>query len=289
MKPTDYPNLYSFMKEAYPKETRWLEDRYPNMMDTAKETSIWQWQEEWAVADRNPEVIEYIQVLQMALNSGLIMQEQYDAEIRKLPSSSKTLATAFIDDKAVAFREFPSVRTCVHELGHVHFKTSDLEWNSSYGGGENLIYLTYSGKGNFTEENIQDYLQLYRTLYFLPDEKVEQAAWIIGETVHEELPHLPVHPVSQLLFAGIIPIGMEKHMEDLYHNEPSQLDKLLENGKLQILPPDLKSALLSYVSHYVQDGFLYNDPLLKNIGVAFFKNLDIINTAIQSLNRTISP
>ncbi|NPA53870.1 MAG: SHOCT domain-containing protein [Aquificae bacterium] len=282
MKPTDYPNLYSFMKEAYPEETQWLEDTYPNMMQTAKQIKIIPWQDEYAIADRNPEFIDQLKLLQMALDSGLISQEEYQNEVRKIPPASKTLAVALRQEKAVSFREYPSISVIIHELGHIHFDVDDLEWNSAYGGGENLIHITYSGKGHFTEEQIADYMRLYRHIYLLPLEEINQMAWKIGQAINEGLKEMgytdfPVHPVSLMMTAGIIPsVEVNEGETVLWNTDPKTLDQKIKNGEITFEPKSLKSALLIFISAYIQDGFIHGDPFLLNYGKAFFRKLNKI-------------
>ena len=283
--------LHDFMKKYYPKETKWLKESYPNMTRTAKEIDIIEWQDEWAVADKNPEFIDTLQVLDLMLDSGIISEEEYRKEINKMRPTyaSKTLAAAFIKEKKVSFRQHPNIKTIIHELGHIHFQALELEWNSAYGGGENLIYITYSGKGKFTEEDIENYMKVYRKIYKAPLEKIDQITWAIGRKINEGLKEIgfndmPIHPVSLSLMAGTIPSvkTTTKEEQSLLFNtfDGKQLDEYIKSGRIKFETLSLKSALLTFISAYIQDGFIYNDPFLTNYGQAFFKKLKEIETLI---------
>jgi len=279
MKPIDFPDLYSFMKEAYPEETQWLEDTYPNMMQTAKQIKIFPWQDEYAIADRNPEFIDQLHLLQMALESGVIDKEEFEKEIRKAHPgyASKTLAVALRQEKAVSFREYPSISVIIHELGHIHFDVDDLEWNSVYGGGENLIHLTYSKKGHFTEQQIAEYMRLYRHIYLLPFEEINQIAWQIGKAINEGLKEMgfedfPVHPVSLMMMAGTIPsVEVNEGEMALWNTNPRELDQKIKNGEITFEPKSLKSALLIFISTY-KTGLYTETRSCLTMGKHFLKN-----------------
>lgn len=63
--------------ETYP-EASLLKEKFPKLYDYAYFVKVLDWQEEYAVADKNPEVIDEIEFWQMLLESGLISKEEYE-------------------------------------------------------------------------------------------------------------------------------------------------------------------------------------------------------------------
>jgi hypothetical protein len=117
--------------------------KFPDFVEFSKEIEVIPWQEEFAVADFNPEVIEFLEFLEKLLEMKAISQEEFERETANLPSyASKTGGVAFIEDKVVSFRdENPPEHIVVHEVGHCYFRENDRIWSASYGGGESLFWL----------------------------------------------------------------------------------------------------------------------------------------------------
>jgi hypothetical protein len=117
--------------------------KFPDFVEFSKEIEVIPWQEEFAVADFNPEVIEFLEFLEKLLEMKAISQEEFERETSSLPSyASKTGGVAFIEDKVVSFRdENPPEHIVVHEVGHCYFRENDRIWSASYGGGESLFWL----------------------------------------------------------------------------------------------------------------------------------------------------
>lgn len=117
--------------------------KFPDFTEFSKSVEVIPWQEEFAVADFNPEVIEFLEFLEKLLEMKAISQEEFERETANLPSyASKTGGVAFIEDKVVSFRdENPPEHIVVHEVGHCYFRENDRIWSASYGGGESLFWL----------------------------------------------------------------------------------------------------------------------------------------------------
>ena len=161
--------------ETYP-EASLLKEKFPKLYDYAYFVKVLDWQEEYAVADKNPEVIDEIEFWQMLLESGLISKEEYEKKLSSLPRyASRTEGIAFRDTNEVSFRKKrPPFHVIVHELGHCYFKEPDPTWNSTYGGGEWLLWivLRHNLKG-FTEEHIKNYMQLLKLNFENPQRLYE--------------------------------------------------------------------------------------------------------------------
>ncbi|WP_029523532.1 hypothetical protein [Persephonella sp. KM09-Lau-8] len=286
-------NLYQLMQKYYPKDTEKIKEALPKMVEFAKEVEVIPWNEEFQVADKNPEYIDQINLLEMMLKSELITEEEFKKEIRKIPYASKTLGTALIQEKKVSFRDkIPPIGVMFHELGHVFFKASDLEWNETYGGGEIYAKISINKIKKITEEQIADFMRIYRLIYMVPSEKIEEVSWLIGKEIKKEIGEsFPEHPLSMMIMAGSIPtIEFEKGKEDFYNAYPPQkLDEKLKNNKVIIKPKYLKSALLQFISTYMQDGYIYGDPFFIQYANAFFKNIKQIKLKlIKTLNPKIN-
>jgi len=120
-----------------------IQKKFPDFVEFSKSVDVVPWADEYAIADKNPEVIDFLEFLEKLLEMRAISQEEYERETAKLPSyASKTGGVAFIEDNVVSFRdENPSEHVVVHEIGHCYFKENDRVWSASYGGGESLFWL----------------------------------------------------------------------------------------------------------------------------------------------------
>ena len=85
--------------------------------------------------------------------------------------SRKIMGVSFWDKRIVAFRNFPpevpEPTIFLHELGHVHFKVSDVPWNATYGGAEVLFWLIYHEKVNVpnSDRSLAWYVEAFRTAH----------------------------------------------------------------------------------------------------------------------------
>lgn len=147
------------------EEASILREKFPGLYGHSHFVRVLEWRDEYAVADKNPEVIDEIEFWQMLLESGLISKEEYEKKMSSLPRyASRTEGIAFRDTNEVSFRKKrPPFYVVVHELGHCYFKEPDPTWSSVYGGGEWLLWivLRHDLKG-FTEESIKNYMSLIK-------------------------------------------------------------------------------------------------------------------------------
>lgn len=199
------------------------------MFEFAGEVEVVPWRDEFAIADRNPEILETIEDLDRKLRKGLITEEEYHRELEKLPreSSSRTEGISFIEEKKVSFRkERPELWVVIHELGHVFFRERDDVWNAKYGGGETLLWLIVKGKMDGDENTVKAYMNLLKDIKRKP-EKVKkvlnEAARRIGEKFN-----LPFRNALGLcVWSGCIPGNLSTRIN---FSEPQNLsDELGSN------------------------------------------------------------
>jgi hypothetical protein len=183
--------------------------KFPDFVEFSKSVEVIPWQEEFAVADYNPEVIDYLEFLERLLQMQAITQEEFERETSKLPSyASKTGGVAFIEENVVSFREEnPEEHIVVHEIGHCYFKENDRVWNASYGGGESLFWLILRKDLPLNELAVFQYHSwLKRTL----EGKVEEVAKEILKKLSKlNLPVFP-HIYTYQLYAGTMGIDASK-------------------------------------------------------------------------------
>jgi len=242
----------------YPKLTEKLQKRYPDFLKTASETEVIDWKEEFAVTDRNPEVIDEVMFWNTLLDSGLITKEEWERQIRKLPPASKTVGVAFIETKEVAFRqEVPDKFVLVHEVGHVHFGEVDSFWSSTYGGGEILFWLGVKGRYSIPEAGIRLFMKLMRRAYKgehkeVAEEIVKACSSFWGEQIY---PHF--YPIC--LGTSWIPEGV-KTCEWFELNSP-------EWEKVEVKREDVVRFFIS-----LTEGLKYGD----NFWIEYARRLKII-------------
>ena len=183
--------------------------KFPDFVEFSKSVEVVPWDDEYAIADRNPEVIDYLEFLEKLLEMRAISQEEYERELSKLPSyASKTGGVAFIQDNVVSFREEnPPEHIIVHEVGHCYFKENDRIWSASYGGGESLFWLILRKDLPLNELAIFQYHSwLRRTL----EGKVEEVAReVLKKLSRLNLPVFP-HIYTYQLWAGTMGIDASK-------------------------------------------------------------------------------
>ncbi|MFZ8859698.1 MAG: hypothetical protein ACO2PP_04245 [Thermocrinis sp.] len=183
--------------------------KFSDFVEFSKSVEVIPWQEEFAVADYNPEVIDYLEFLEQLLQMRAISQEEYEREVSKLPAyASKTGGVAFMEDNVVSFRdENPPEHVVVHEIGHCYFRENDRIWSASYGGGESLFWLILRKDLPLNELAIFQYHSwLRRTL----EGQVQEVAKEIVKKLSKL--NLPVaqHIYAYQLYAGTMGIDASK-------------------------------------------------------------------------------
>jgi hypothetical protein len=183
--------------------------KFPDFAEFSRSVDVIPWQEEFAVADYNPEAIDYLEFLDRLLQMQAITQEEFERETSKLPSyASKTGGVAFIEENVVSFREEnPPEHIVVHEIGHCYFRENDRVWSASYGGGESLFWLILRKDLPLNELSIFRYHSwLRRTL----EGQVEEVAREIVRKLSKL--NLPVYPhiYTYQLYAGTMGIDAWK-------------------------------------------------------------------------------
>ncbi len=183
--------------------------KFPDFVEFSKSVEVIPWQEEFAIADHNPEVIDHLEFLEKLLEMRAISQEEYEREVSKLPSyASKTGGVAFIEERAVSFRSpNPEEHIVVHEVGHCYFRENDRVWSALYGGGESLFWLILRKNLPLNELSIFQYHSwLRRTL----EGQVEEVAKeIVRKLSKLNLPVFP-HIYAYQLFAGTLGVDASK-------------------------------------------------------------------------------
>ena len=186
-----------------------IQRKFPDFVEFSREVEVIPWQEEFAVADYNPEVLDYLEFLERLLQMQAISQEEYEREVSKLPAyASKTGGVAFIEENVVSFREEnPEEHIVVHEIGHCYFRENDHVWSASYGGGESLFWLILRKDLPLNELSIFQYHSwLKRTL----EGQVEEVAKEVLKKLSKlNLPVFP-HIYTYQLYVGTLGIDASK-------------------------------------------------------------------------------
>jgi hypothetical protein len=183
--------------------------KFPDFVEFSKSVEIIPWQEEFAIADYNPEVIDHLEFLEKLLQMQAITQEEFEREVAKLPAyASKTGGVAFIGEGVVSFRdENPPEHVIVHEVGHCYFRENDMVWSSSYGGGETLFWLILRRDLPLNELAIFRYHSWLRKV--LQGQVEEVAEEIVRKLSKLNLPVFP-HVYAYQLWAGTMGVDVEK-------------------------------------------------------------------------------
>jgi len=183
--------------------------KFPDFVEFSKSVEVIPWQEEFAIADYNPEVIDYLEFLEQLLQMQAITQEEFERETANLPSyASKTGGVAFIEGNVVSFREKnPPEHIVVHEIGHCYFKESDRVWSASYGGGESLFWLILRKDLPLNELSIFQYHTWLKRA--LEGQVQEVAKEILKKLSKLNLPVFP-HIYTYQLWAGTLGIDAGK-------------------------------------------------------------------------------
>jgi len=236
-----------------------ISKKFPDFTEFSKSIEVVPWEDEYAIADHNPEVIDFLEFLEKLLEMKAISQEEYEREVSKLPSyASKTGGVAFIEEGVVSFRDkSPPEHIIVHEVGHCYFRENDRIWNASYGGGESLFWLILRKDLPLNELSIFQYHSwLRRTL----EGHVEEVAKEIVRKLSKL--NLPVaqHIYAYQLYAGTMGIDASKI--------PGRLLFDLENKEWEKVEVS-KAGLLSFFANLIVGASL-NDSILSSYLQAIF-------------------
>ncbi len=186
-----------------------ISKKFPDFTEFSKSVEVVPWEDEYAIADYNPEVIDYLEFLETLWQMQAITQEEYEREVSKLPAyASKTGGVAFIEEGVVSFREEnPPEHIIVHEVGHCYFKENDRVWSASYGGGESLFWLILRKDLPLNELSIFQYHSWLRRT--LEGKAQEVAKEVLKKLSKLNLPVFP-HIYTYQLFAGTMGIDASK-------------------------------------------------------------------------------
>jgi len=215
--------------------------KFSDFVEFSKGVEVIPWQEEFAIADRNPEVIDFLEFLNELLCMKAITQEEYEREVSKLPAyASKTGGVAFIEEGVVSFRdENPPENVIIHEVGHCYFREPDQIWSASYGGGESLFWLIIRDDLPLNELAIFKWHSwLRRTLEGRVEEVAEE---IVRKLSKLNLPVFP-HIYTYQLWAGTMGVDAEKIPPHLFVDLQSG-----EWAKVKIS----KAGLLSFFANLI--------------------------------------
>jgi len=184
-----------------------FKEKFPQMYNFSSEVEIIPWKDEYAIVDKNPEVIDEIEFWEYLYKNALITEKEYQKKLQELTRpASKTIGIAFIKTKQVSFRtEFPPLLVILHELGHCYYEEEDPIWSSVYGGGEFLMNLILMGKFEGNEETIKYYHSLLHIGYTCPsvlEAKLNEVAEelleeiLVAKDIIEILPGVPKTPIN---------------------------------------------------------------------------------------------
>jgi len=218
-----------------------IQRKLPDFVEFSKSVEVVPWEDEYAVADRNPEIIDFIEFLNELLSMKAITQEEYEREVSKLPAyASKTGGVAFIEEGVVSFRdENPPENVVIHEIGHCYFREPDQIWNASYGGGEALFWLILRQDLPLNELAIFQYHSWLRKV--LEGQVEEVAEEIVRKLSKLNLPVFP-HIYTYQLFAGTMGIDAGKIPPHLFIDLENR-----EWAKVEIS----RAGLLSFFSNLI--------------------------------------
>jgi hypothetical protein len=247
-----------------------LQKLFPEFVESAKTITVIPWQEEFQIADKNPEIIDAMDFYAMLYKNKKISQEEYEKQINDLFAQAKgyisrTEGIAFIKEREISFRSpKPKITYVIHEIGHIHYEEPDPVWSATYGGGELLMQLALFQNYTTDDASIRHYHSIIHNASILP----ENTARELAETIIEKtkLPCYPsLHAIS--LFSGTIPDGLweqlrEKKLEEIY-------DKLNDSRWKEI---DVTYSHIRMFLTNIVDGLRYRD----NFSIAFAKALGLI-------------
>ena len=249
-------NLKEFMKKYESlKEFQIFKEKFPEMYEFSKYVEVIPWQDDFAIADKNPEVLEELEFYETLYQNGMIDEKEYERlreKVWKKTSGivSKTMGIAFTDDNVVSFRsQRPPFWVVVHELGHCYFKEPDPVWSSVYGGGESVLWLIVKGHLEGNEETVRRYMDFLKLTY----ENPKKANEVLNEVARKLLEDKGVKNFAGFcLYSGYVPMGVKTVN---YEEAPDYLSK---------------EALLMGVVNMIE-GIRWNDPFWERFAKEFLK------------------
>jgi len=247
-----------------------LQKLFPEFIESAKTITVIPWQEEFQIADKNPEIVDAMDFYAMLYKNKIISQEEYEKQINELFAQAKgyisrTEGIAFIKEREISFRSpRPKITYIIHEIGHVHYEELDPVWSATYGGGELLVQLALFQNYVTDDKAIRDYHSIIHNASILPGKTAKELADAIIQKT--KLPCYPnLHAIS--LFSGTIPDGLweqlrEKKLEEIY-------DKLNDSrwGEIEVTYSNIRMFLTNII-----DGLKYKD----SFSIEYAKALSLI-------------
>jgi uncharacterized protein Usg len=248
-------------KNAFQK----IKEKFPDFVEYSKTIEVIPWQEEFNIADKNPELLEELKFWNTLLEAKLITPEEHAKNIQHINQVgyiSRTEGLSIIEDNVVSFRDKnPSIYIVVHEIGHCYFKEPDTIWNATYGGGEYLFWLAIEKNLKINENTIKYYHKLLKDTINNNVKAVETE--ILSKQSKLELDIYP-HIGTYMLMAGTIP-----HM---LSNLPKELENELfinlDSNKWQDVKVE-KEDMISFFLNMLE-GVKWNDPFYKKYFEAIF-------------------
>jgi hypothetical protein len=247
-----------------------LQKLFPEFVESAETITVIPWQEEFQIADKNPEIIDAMDFYAMLYKNKMISQEEYERQINELFAQAKgyisrTEGISFIKEREISFRSPKTKITYViHEIGHIHYEEPDPVWSATYGGGELLMQLALFQSYTTDDASIRHYHSIIHNASILPENTAKEIAEAIIQKT--KLPCYPsLHAIS--LFSGAIPNGLweqlrAKKLEEIY-------DKLNDSRWEEI---DITYSQIRMFLTNIVDGLRYRD----DFSIAFAKALGLI-------------
>ncbi|PMP95887.1 MAG: hypothetical protein C0169_05025 [Thermodesulfobacterium geofontis] len=231
------------------------------MLEFSKRVRVIPWNEEFSIADKNPEKIEKLSELEKLFLEKKLSKEEYLKKVEEIEKefpgyASRTEGVAFIEDNTVAFRdENPDIYAVLHELGHVYFGKEDPIWSADYGGAEILFMLAlnekYDNVYEITEENIWKCIEFLEKAETSPEELEKE----ISEKIIKKLGiscYPSIYALSSLAGAILEEVTqyIRKEINFPFHDVQSEAW-----GKI----PVTKSGVRSFFSELLE-GLKWKDP-----------------------------
>ena len=247
-----------------------LQKLFPEFIESAKTITVIPWQEEFQIADKNPEIIDAMDFYAMLYKNKIISQEEYERQINELFAQAKgyisrTEGISFIKEREISFRSpKPKITYVIHEIGHIHYEEPDPVWSATYGGGELLMQLALFQNYTTYDASIRHYHSIIHNASILPENTAKEIAEAIIEKT--KLPCYPsLHAIA--LFSGAIPDGLweqlrAKKLEEIY-------DKLNDSrwGEIEVTYSNIRMFLTNII-----DGLKYKD----SFSIEYAKALSLI-------------
>lgn len=103
-------DLLELMTEYYPQESEIVKEKLPEMYKFAKEVEVIQWQKEFEVADKNPEVFENIKVLEMLYDNAMAIKiKKEDTGYKEENNPESFLLFVGFNGKNFKLKEYQSI------------------------------------------------------------------------------------------------------------------------------------------------------------------------------------